>query len=209
MRKELAAYRSRRGSAYRFATDLILQADQWVTRRVRARIYRLIDLGSPLWHRTQERLGRLSSVDGHMYRRATFYEITMGLAPGIRRVYPLVHFNYPENVTLGRGVVLNRGVFVHAPAMISIGEGCLIGPYAVINSGDHEFADRSRPIRGQGHRVAPITIHDDVWIGAHVVVLRGVSIGQGAVVAAGAVVTEDVDPFTIVGGVPARHLGSR
>ena len=55
----------------------------------------------------------------------------------------------------------------------------------------------------------PIAIEDDVWVGANAVVLPGVHIGQGAVVGAGAVVTSDVDPFTVVGGVPAHMIAKR
>lgn len=61
----------------------------------------------------------------------------------------------------------------------------------------------------QPNQPNPISIGNDVWIGAHAVVLAGVTIGQGAVIAAGAVVNRDVEPYTIVGGVPARHLGER
>jgi acetyltransferase-like isoleucine patch superfamily enzyme len=59
------------------------------------------------------------------------------------------------------------------------------------------------------HVMAPVTIGDDVWIGAHAVVTGGVEIGRGAVVAAGAVVTRDVPPHAIVGGVPAMVIGER
>ncbi len=73
----------------------------------------------------------------------------------------------------------------------------------VINSGDHNYSDPILPIGGQGHNAGPITIGSDVWLGAHCVILRDVKVGDGAVVAAGAVVVDDVPPRTVVAGVPA------
>jgi len=73
----------------------------------------------------------------------------------------------------------------------------------VINSGDHNYSDLIQPIGSQGHRVGPIIIGSDVWLGAHCVILRDVKVGDGAVVAAGAVVIDDVPPHTLVAGVPA------
>jgi acetyltransferase-like isoleucine patch superfamily enzyme len=64
-------------------------------------------------------------------------------------------------------------------------------------------------MRFSGLDVAPITIEDDAWIGAGAIVLPGVTVGRGAVVAAGAVVTKDVESFTIVGGVPSVVIGCR
>jgi len=69
---------------------------------------------------------------------------------------------------------------------------------------DHVFDDPTRPILEQGLRAFGITIEDDAWIGAGAIILDGVRIGRGAVVGAGAVVTRDVAPHTVVAGVPAR-----
>lgn len=65
------------------------------------------------------------------------------------------------------------------------------------------------PIREQGEEERPVVVGDDVWIGANVVILPGVEIKRGAVIAAGAVVTKDVGELEIVGGVPARVIGRR
>ncbi|WP_433956069.1 acyltransferase [Janibacter indicus] len=64
-------------------------------------------------------------------------------------------------------------------------------------------------MRRQPHVTAPIHVEDDVWVGAGAIVLKGVTIGTGAVVAAGSVVTKSVDEYAIVAGVPARVIGSR
>jgi acetyltransferase-like isoleucine patch superfamily enzyme len=87
---------------------------------------------------------------------------------------------------------------------VTIGKNCLIGNYALIMDSDyHSLNDRSLP-----GEAAPIEICDDAWIATRAIVLKGVRIGAGAVVAAGAVVTEDVPPRTLVAGVPAKVVRS-
>jgi acetyltransferase-like isoleucine patch superfamily enzyme len=114
-----------------------------------------------------------------------------------------VIFEFPERIDLGDRLFVNRGTLITAHADICIGDDVLIGPYVVINSGNHNYSDLIQPINSQGHRADPITIGNDVWLGAHCVILRGVKVGDGAVVAAGAVVIEDVPPRTVVAGIPA------
>jgi acetyltransferase-like isoleucine patch superfamily enzyme len=114
-----------------------------------------------------------------------------------------VIFEFPERIDLGDRVFVNRGTIITARADIYIGDDVLIGPYVVINSGDHNYSDPAQPIESQGHATGPISIGNDVWLGAHCVILRGVKVGDGAVVAAGAVVIDDVPPCTLVAGVPA------
>jgi acetyltransferase-like isoleucine patch superfamily enzyme len=114
-----------------------------------------------------------------------------------------VIFEYPERTDLGDRVFVNRGALITAHTDIHIGDDVLIGPYVVVNSGDHNYSDLTQPIRNQGHKASPIAIGNDVWLGAHCVILRGVKIGDGAVVAAGAVVINDVPPRTLVAGIPA------
>jgi galactoside O-acetyltransferase len=112
---------------------------------------------------------------------------------------------------IGERVNLNTAVHVNASVRghVRLGDGVIIGPYAVLRASDHVTADPERPIRLQGHTSGTIVVEDDVWIGAHVTVVGGVRIGRGAVVAAGAVVARDVEPYTIVGGVPARFIKKR
>jgi acetyltransferase-like isoleucine patch superfamily enzyme len=127
------------------------------------------------------------------------------------------------------GLKANGIAFVHARAMleaarfIELGEGCVIGEavlyaldrivigrHVVINDGvflctaTHDADDASFPLR-----TGPITIGDYAWIATRSIVLPGVSIGRGAIVGAGAVVTRDVAPMTVVAGNPAREVGSR
>lgn len=113
-------------------------------------------------------------------------------------------------LVIGNNVSLNANVYVNAcGGRISIGHDVMVGPNVVLRSSDHVTADRDTLIRLQGHTAEEIVIDDDVWLAANVTVVGGVHIGRGAVVAANAVVTRDVAPFTIVGGVPARPIGVR
>lgn len=113
----------------------------------------------------------------------------------------------------GDELVLGERVFISQHCTVSgtvrIGADTLIAGYVTIIDANHVFTDASRPIREQGGRKAPITIGSDVWIGAHAVILQGVSIGDGAVVAANATVTHDVPPHAVVGGTPARIIAER
>ena len=111
-------------------------------------------------------------------------------------------------ISIGEGTYINRHVMFDASFRIEFGADCMVGPYVYITDHDHGMASGSL-IKDQALIESPVTIADDVWIGAHASILKGVTIGEGAVVAAGAVVTRSVEPYTIVGGVPARVLGHR
>jgi maltose O-acetyltransferase len=103
-------------------------------------------------------------------------------------------------IIVGDGTFLNYGVSLSAHRSVTIGENCLVGNYVVIMDSDyHDLTDRTRP-----GEAAPIVIEDDVWLGTRATVLKGVRIGRGAVVGAGAVVTEDIPPRSLAFGVPAR-----
>ncbi|MBI5557979.1 MAG: acyltransferase [Deltaproteobacteria bacterium] len=85
----------------------------------------------------------------------------------------------------------------------------MIGPAVSIRDTDHVFSSTGIPMMEQGVDVSPVTIEDDVWIGHGAVILRGVTLGKGSIIAASAVVTKDVSPYSIVGGIPAKIIGSR
>ena len=82
----------------------------------------------------------------------------------------------------------------------------MIAPQCVITDGTHNFDSRDTLIRKQGNSYSYVIIKDDVWIGANVKILPGVIIGEGSVIAAGAVVTKDVEPYSLYGGVPAKKI---
>lgn len=92
---------------------------------------------------------------------------------------------------------------------ITIGNNVRIAAHCMMVSANHRFSDPDKPIRTQGMDFAPITIEDDVWVASRVNIMAGVTVGRGSVLAAGAVVTKDVPPFSIMAGVPAKCIGKR
>lgn len=138
---------------------------------------------------------------------------------------------YPKRISLGNNVVLKSGArvcpcnersfvkigknttigystFIFASEDIEIGNDCLIAPFVYIVDSDHNI-DRSKNINQQGNSTAPIKIGNDVWIATGVKILKGVTINDGAIIAAGSVVKDDVAAYEIVGGIPAKKIGSR
>ncbi len=103
---------------------------------------------------------------------------------------------------------INAGCVLVSYARITIGDDCLIGEYVSIRDANHGLSV-GVPMRLQAHRSAPVTIGRNVWIGRGSVVLKGVTIGDGAVVAANSVVSRDVPADAIVVGAPAKLIRMR
>ncbi len=118
------------------------------------------------------------------------------------RMYPPFYADFGRNITFGKNVFVNGGCKFQDQGGITIGDNCLIGHNAVLATINHSL----NPADNRKLSYAPIKICDNVWLGANVTVLQGVTIGEWAVVAAGAVVTKDVEPYTIVGGIPAKFI---
>lgn len=112
------------------------------------------------------------------------------------------------SLTVGDFAFIGRGCEIDVAESVTIGSHTLIAPNVFITDHTHNHA-RALRLDEQGNRIAPVVIGSDAWIGAHAVVLPGVTVGDGAIVGAGAVVTKDVAPYAIVAGVPARAIGSR
>ena len=108
----------------------------------------------------------------------------------------------PWRITIGNDVVINRNVMLDGRKGMVIGDSVDIGEYVTIWSLQHDPSDDNHCTCGD-----KLIIEDHVWIAPRCIILPGVKIGRGAVVATGAVVTKDVAPMTIVGGVPAVRIG--
>lgn len=91
---------------------------------------------------------------------------------------------------------------------VTIGNHVNLAQGITVTALNHNFSDTDKRIDEQGVSTTPVTLGDDIWVGANAVILPGVTIGNHAVVAAGAVVTKDVPPYTLVGGVPAKIIKS-
>lgn len=85
----------------------------------------------------------------------------------------------------------------------------MIAPNCVLVAFDHGFRNLEIPMIDQPYEDAPVVIDDDVWIAANCMITKGVILGKGCIVGANSVVTKDMQPFTIVGGVPAKVIGTR
>ena len=112
-------------------------------------------------------------------------------------------------IEIGDDCSVNAYSVLQGSGGLLIGNKTRIAPHTVIVPSNHVFSDPNIPIKDQGLTQIGITVEEDVWIGAGVQVLDGVVLGRGCVVAAGAVVTRSVQPFTVVGGVPARTITVR
>lgn len=112
-----------------------------------------------------------------------------------------------QRVKFGTGCRLNENIYIESA---HIGNDVLIAPNVSILSREHEHERVDIPISMQGYKKEkPVIIGNDVWIGRNAVILAGVKIGSGAIIGAGAVVTKDVEDFSVVGGVPAQVIRSR
>jgi len=123
------------------------------------------------------------------------------LDPSVR-VFPPFYTDFGRSISVGKGVFINACCHFQDHGGVTLGDGCQIGHNVVFATLNHELAPAARAAT----RPAPIVLGRNVWVGSNATILQGVTIGDNAVVAAGAVVTKDVAADTIVGGVPARTI---
>ena len=127
-------------------------------------------------------------------------------------VEPGAYFFTGGAISIGSRSGIGRSAYISAIAgggEIILGSNIMMAPEVVILTSMHNHADTSIPMNRQGHHLAKVVIEDDVWIGYRAMILPGVTVGKGSIIGAGAVVTKDVPPYSVVGGVPARIIKSR
>lgn len=155
---------------------------------------------------SQEALRITAEINGRYHTSDelhTLWEQLLGREiPKSARMFPPFYTDCGKNTVLGEGVFINMGCKFQDQGGIAIDEGALIGHNVVLATINHEL----NPQRRHSMNYAPIHIGKKVWIGANATILAGVTIGDGAVVAAGSVVTKNVEPNTVVGGVPAKLI---
>ncbi|MBN2789743.1 MAG: acyltransferase [Candidatus Delongbacteria bacterium] len=112
-----------------------------------------------------------------------------------------------KNISIGSECQINENVFIQGA---KIGNCVMIAPNTAILTSTHNFSRTDIPMVHQGSTKEIIpTIEDDVWIGRNVIIMPGVTIGKGSIIAAGAIVTKDVEEYSVVGGVPAKLIRKR
>jgi acetyltransferase-like isoleucine patch superfamily enzyme len=130
---------------------------------------------------------------------------------GNPRIHPSASLRCGRNIYLGLNSHINQHCCIWASenSKIILGDNLLMGPGTRMFSSNHSAARQDIPMNIQPHIEKDIVVGDDVWIGANSVVVAGVEIGRGTIVAAGSVVTKNLPEYVIAGGVPARPIKDR
>lgn len=156
------------------------------------------------------RLGHGSYLDENVYIHACPAGVEIGPNTLVMHGAVLHVYNFRDLphawIRIGRDSLIGEYSVIRGQGGVTIGDRVYTSPMTQIIAVNHIFDDPNRPFIDQGITAEGITIEDDVWLGSAAVVTDGVHIGQGAVVAAGAVVTKDVPAHSVVGGVPARVI---
>jgi acetyltransferase-like isoleucine patch superfamily enzyme len=116
--------------------------------------------------------------------------------------------NREANISIGKRTTVGYHTFIFASSRIEIGNDCLIAPFVYIVDSNHSIVKNKR-INQQRNSSEKIVIKDDVWLGSNVTILKGVTIGEGAVIAAGSLVNKDIEPYSINAGSPSKVIGYR
>lgn len=122
--------------------------------------------------------------------------------PETLRVFPPFYTDFGKNIHIGENVFINACCHFQDHGGVFLGDGCQIGHNVVFATLNHGISPQDR----QNTYPAPIILGRNVWVGSNSTILQGVTIGDNAIIAAGAVVSKDVPANTIVGGVPARYI---
>lgn len=143
------------------------------------------------------------------FLKSTFIRLCGGKTGTSIVYYPGVWICPAKNIQIGNDVDLALDVLITTSGGVSIGDRTLVGYRTQILSSNHNVPSKKSRIFDAGHTSAQVVIGSDVWIGASCIILPGVTIGEGAIVAAGSVVTKDVPAFSYVAGIPARVIKER
>jgi len=146
----------------------------------------------------------ISQIPFHSLRMKNYRRLGVKIGDG-STILMSTQMHEATNITIGEGTVINPYCYLDGRGGLKIGSYVNISSHVVLVAGSHEVQDGERFLGF----AKPITIEDYVWLCTRSTVLPGVTIGYGAVVAAGAVVTKSVEPYSIVAGVPARKIGER
>jgi len=141
--------------------------------------------------------------------RAILYSIVLAHVGKGVVIASTLHIGDPKKIFIGDRSVISYNCSLGGKGVLKIGNDCLIAQNVSIITSNHNFYNRKIPMNQQGHTEESVIIEDDVWICANSIILPGVKVGRGAIVAAGSIVTKSVAPFTIVAGNPAKKIKNR
>lgn len=139
----------------------------------------------------------------HSVRKFCYRLAGMRIGKG-STIHMWANFYQPKNIKIGQDTIIGDHAFLDGRANLTIGDHVDIASQVMIYNSEHDLESREFAAREE-----PVSIGNYVFIGPRAIILPGVEIGKGAVVAAGAVVTKNVPEFAIVGGVPAKQIGER
>jgi len=193
--------------------QLILSALGWIPSVIgvglRATAYRLlmkmdgmaaIEAGVRLAYADHIRLGKNVYLDQGVYLHALPGGISIGDNTFVMHHTMLHVFNFRDlpraGITIGKNCFIGEYNVIRGQGGVQLGDGVYTGPMVQIVAVNHVYSDPNRPIREQGITAAGIVIEDDVWLGAGAKILDGVTIGRGSVIGAGAVVVNDIPPYS-------------
>jgi acetyltransferase-like isoleucine patch superfamily enzyme len=150
----------------------------------------------------------LPSIEGVLIRRIIYRGLCRKLGKDAL-IYPGVYLTHTYGMEIGDCLSVNSGAVLDGRGGMRIGDSVMIGPHAVLVSSSHQHRNIEVPMSSCDHVMQPLIIGDDVWIGANSFIRGGISIGSGAVIAAGSSVLKDIEEYKIVGGIPASVIGDR
>lgn len=148
-------------------------------------------------------LTEAGSIPSHRVRKSLYRRAGMTF-PDSSAIHWRAEFYAPERIVIGEGVTIGDSAFLDGRSGLRIGDNVNLGSHVTIYTREHDVDSPTFEETG-----GPVTLGDHSWVASHAIVLPGVTVGRGAVVAAGAVVTKDVPPHMIVGGNPARPIRRR
>jgi len=173
------------------------------------------------WYQRNSFPSRRARIHWHLMRREAFArfplhgDVLEALEDGRLEIGPNVLLEpdvwitapAPGRVRIGEGTFLNIATMLAAIDLVEIGAHCMLANGCFVTDANHRFDDLEKPITWQGFTTkGPTRIGDNVWLGAGVVVTSGVTIGERCVIGANSVVTQDIPPFSIAAGAPAKVL---
>jgi maltose O-acetyltransferase len=141
--------------------------------------------------------------------RARFYGMFFNASGNNVIIMKQFSFRSPRGISIGNDTILGFNCFLDGAGNLEIGDNCLLAQNVSIFTANHRFNRTDIPIKNQGYDKRPVVIGSDVWIGANVIILPGVKIGNGCVIGAGSVVTKNIPNLSVAAGVPARIVKKR